>query len=135
MQLCFLMEQRYAPFIKWLGSAFAQLDCADDLLPAFMRVLEAGSWSDMQNHLATACETMAEMHNALGITEPLGTGVSQFHNRSFLVLHADRFSDAIRARITSEKVLALPVHLGSVDQWVDSTDALKYLERFRGVYG
>jgi hypothetical protein len=135
MQLCFLMEQRYAPFIKWLGSAFAQLDCADDLLPVFMRVLGAGSWRDMQNHLTTAYEVAAEMHNALGITETLATRVSQFYKRPFLVLHAGRFSDAIRAQITSEQVLALPEHLGSVDQWIDSTDALKHLTRFRGVYG
>jgi hypothetical protein len=132
--LCFLMEQRYVPFIKWLGSAFAQLACAGDLLPVFKRLLEAGSWKDIQNHLATAYETIAEMHNALGITEPLVAHVSHFYSRPFLVIHADRFSDAIRAQITSEQVLALPEHLGSVDQWIDSTDALKYLKRFRGVY-
>jgi len=26
MMLCFLMERRYAPYIKWLGTAFAQID-------------------------------------------------------------------------------------------------------------
>jgi len=31
---------------------------------------------------------------------------------------------AIRAAITSEDVRALPEHLGAVDQFVDSTDAL-----------
>ena len=41
MRLCFLMERKYAPFIKWFGSAFAQLDCASDLVPVFTRVLEA----------------------------------------------------------------------------------------------
>jgi hypothetical protein len=41
MRLCFLMKRRYAPFIKWFGSAFAQLDCASDLVPIFTRVLEA----------------------------------------------------------------------------------------------
>ncbi len=28
MLLCFLMERSYAPYSKWLGTAFAQLDCA-----------------------------------------------------------------------------------------------------------
>ena len=74
------------------------------------------------------------MHNALGITDSLATEVSQFHNRPFLVIHADRFVDAIRAVIKSEEVLALPEHLGSVDQFIDSTDALKYLNRFSAVY-
>ena len=134
MRLCFLMERKYAPFIKWFGSAFAQLDCASDLVPVFTRVLEANSWEERQTHLATAYEFVAGMHNALGITDSLATEVSQFHNRPFLVIHADRFVDAIRAVIKSEEVLALPEHLGSVDQFIDSTDALKYLNRFSAVY-
>jgi hypothetical protein len=134
MHLCFLMERRYAPYIKWLGSAFVQLDCGSDLVPMFRRVLQADSWEERQTHLAIAYELVAEMHNALGITEPLATKVTQFHTRPFLVIHADRFVDAIRAAIKSEDVLALPEHLGSIDQFVDSTDASRYLDRFRAIY-
>jgi hypothetical protein len=60
--------------------------------------------------------------------------MSPYYTRPFLVIHADRFVDAIRAAITSEQVLALPEHLGSVDQFVDSTDALRYLDRLKVVY-
>ena len=73
------------------------------------------------------------MHNDLGITEPLPAQVSQFHARPFRVIHADRFVEAIRAAITSEEVLALPEHLGSVDQFLDSTDALRHLALFKAV--
>jgi uncharacterized protein DUF4037 len=31
IQLCFLMEKHYAPYPKWFGSAFKQLQCAHDL--------------------------------------------------------------------------------------------------------
>jgi hypothetical protein len=134
MRLCFLMERRYAPYIKWFGSAFAQLDCAGDLVPIFTRVLEANSWEQRQAHLTAAYEFVAEMHNALGITDFLATEVSLFYNRPFLVIHADRFVDAIRAVIRSEKVRTLPEHLGSIDQFIDSTDAPRYLDRFRAVY-
>jgi hypothetical protein len=134
MRLCFLMERRYAPFIKWLGSAFAQLDCAGDLVPMFKRVLEANAWQERQTHLTVAYESVARMHNALGITKPLTKEVSQFHSRPFLVIHADRFVNAIRAEVKSEEVLALPEHLGSVDQFLDSTHALRYLNRFSAVY-
>ena len=134
MQLCFLMERRYAPYIKWFGSAFAQLDCASDLVPIFTRVLQANSWEERQTHLTTAYEFVAEMHNALGITAPLTTKVSPYYNRPFLVIHADRFVDAIRAAIKSEEVRALPEHLGSLDQFVDSTDALNDPGRFSPLY-
>lgn len=134
MRLCFLMKRLYAPFIKWFGSAFAQLDCATDLVPIFTRVLEANSWEERQTHLTVAYGSVAKMYNTLGITKPLITGVSQFHSRPFLVIHADRFVDAIRAEIKSEEVRALPEHLGSFDQFIDSTDAQRYLDRFKEVY-
>jgi hypothetical protein len=134
MRLCFLIERRYAPYIKWFGSAFAQLDCASDLVPIFTRVLEANSWEERQTHLTATYEFVARMHNTLGITEPLTTEVSQYHSRPFLVIHADRFVDAIRAVIKSEEVRALPEHLGSIDQFIDSTDAQRYLDRLKAVY-
>ncbi len=134
MGLSFLMERQYPPYIKWFGRAFAQLDGAADLLPVLTRVLTAGTWQDRQTHLTTAYAYAAAMHNALGITEPLSTEVSPFYDRPFLVIHADRFVDALRAEIQSEAVRALPAHLGSFDQFVDSTDALRYVDRFRAVY-
>ena len=134
MRLCFLMERQYAPYIKWFGTAFAQLDCAAQLVPVFARVLAANSWQDREEHLAAAYELVAGMHNDLGITDPLPAQVSQYYTRPFLVIHADRFAFAIRAAITNEEVLALPGNLGSIDQFVDSTDALHYVNRFKAVY-
>jgi hypothetical protein len=134
MGLCFLMERKYAPYIKWFGSAFAQLDCATELLPVFTAVFEADSWEERQTHLSAAYQFAARMHNDLKITDPQSIEVSQFHNRPFWVIHAGRFVEAIRDQIQSESVLALPKHLGAVDQFVDSTDALDYLDRLKSVY-
>ncbi len=134
MRLCFLMERQYAPYIKWLGTAFAQLSCAGDLQPVFSRLLEAGSWQEREKHLSMAYEFVANMHNRLGITAPQPAQVSPFYDRPFQVIHAGRFVDAIRASIQSEAVRALPKHLGSVDQFLDSTDALNFSEKFRGIY-
>jgi hypothetical protein len=134
MRLCFLMERQYAPFIKWFGSAFAQLNCAGAMAPVLTRVLQASSWQERQDGLSTAYEFVASMHNNLGITEPLSTQVAPYHARPFLVIHADRFVEAIRGAIASEEVRALPEHLGSVDQFVDSTDALNYLDRLKAIY-
>jgi hypothetical protein len=134
MCLCFLMERRYAPYIKWFGSAFAQLECAQELQPILTRVLEAGSWQKREEHLTAAYEFVAKMHNDLGITDPLPVQVSQFYARPFLVIHADRFVDAIRAAIKSVEVLALAEHLGAVDQFIDSTDALNCFNRLKAMY-
>jgi hypothetical protein len=134
MRLCFLIECKYAPYIKWFGSAFNQLACAVDLAPVFQAALQAASWEQRQQHLSTAYRSIAEMHNALNITEFLSPNVSSFFDRPFQVINAGRFGDAVRAQIKDPEVLALPKHLGGFDQFVDSTDALDYLERIKAVY-
>jgi hypothetical protein len=134
MRLCFLMERKYAPYIKWFGSAFAQLDCAGTLLSAFAAVLKAGTWRERQKYLSIAYEHLAGMHNALNITDQLSPNVSPFFDRPFLVINAGRFVDAIRAEIKDEAVLALPEKLGAFDQFVDSTDALEYSQQIKAVF-
>ncbi len=134
MRLCFLMERQYAPYIKWLGTAFVQLRCASVLAPTLAKVIDAGSWTEREQHLTLAYQFVAQMHNDLGVTEPLPAHVSPFHERPFSVIGADRFSEALCAAISDEDVLALPAHLGSIDQWVDSTDAMNHLPRLRVMY-
>jgi hypothetical protein len=134
MRLCFLMERKYAPFIKWFGSAFARLECARELTPVFTKVFESRSWDERQKYLNLAYLFVAEKHNSLDITGPLSAQVSPFHSRPFLVIHADRFVSAIRDKIKSEDVLSLPEHLGAYDQFIDSTDALRYLGRIKAIY-
>ena len=74
------------------------------------------------------------MHNALRITAPLPAEVSPFYSRPLLVIHAEQFAAAIHEAITDPEVLKFPPGLGSVDQYVDSTDALNYPQRFKPLY-
>jgi hypothetical protein len=130
MKLCFLMEKQYAPYIKWFGTAFSQLKSADILAPILKRVFEVTSWEDRQEHLGRAYEIVADMHNDLGITEPMKAKVSNFHNRPFLVIWADDFAEAIYETIQDKEVLSLPKFLGGVDQFVNSTDVLSKPKRY-----
>jgi hypothetical protein len=131
MGLCFLIERQYAPYDKWFGTAFAQLACAPRLAPAFEGVWRASRWQEREAHLGKAYGIVAEMHNGLQITAPLDTNVRRFHERPYLVIDGDRYVDAVRAEIADPEVKALPVHLGSVDQFVDSTDVLDHPARLR----
>lgn len=134
MRLCFLMEREYPPYIKWYGSAFAKLACAPTLSPILMQVLNGQNWEERQVHLSAAYENVAKLHNELNITQQIDPAVTLFHDRPFLVIHAGRFGSAIYAQIKDEEVLQLPQDLGSIDQFVDSTDALHYLDRFEAMY-
>ena len=131
MQLCFLMEKQYAPYSKWFGSAFAQLDCAGRLTPVLERVLRSAGWQEREQCLIEAYEMAAAMHNALGITEPVPARVSRFHNRPFLVIQGGDIASAIWDAIDDAEVLALPYGLGKIDQYVNSTDVLSHTERCR----
>ena len=41
MRLCFLMEQQYAPYSKWYGTAFLRLEAASSLNPVLSLALRA----------------------------------------------------------------------------------------------
>jgi hypothetical protein len=127
MQLCFLMEKQYAPYPKWFGTAFARLQCAAELAPVLTWVLEADDWKARERHLASAYEYVARLHNRLGITEPLGTKVTNFFGRPFLVMHLGaRQAEAIKAQITDPDVKRIADRglIGSIDQFSDNTDML-----------
>ncbi|MGW0654605.1 DUF4037 domain-containing protein, partial [Streptomyces umbrinus] len=130
MRLCLLMDRRYPPYSKWLGSAFARLPRASALTPVLTAALAATDWHIREQHLARAYETIAAMHNQLGLTEPVDPTTRPYHSRPFQVLHAERFTEALMARITDPAIVSLPA-FGTADQFIDSTDVLSHPELTR----
>lgn len=138
MRLCLLMSREYAPYVKWLGTAFARLECSERLLPLFHEALSVATWREREGRLSSAYLILAEMHNSLGLTTPIEPEVGSFHDRPYLVPHSGRFEEALYGRIDSPDVLALPRHVGAINQFVDSTDVLESPSRCRmldAVYG
>ena len=131
MRLCFLIERQYAPYSKWLGTAFARLTYGPALVPILRAALAAETWQERERPLGIAYETVARMHNALGITAPLDPRTRRYHDRPFTVLHAERFADAIRRTIADAMLRDTASFIGGVDQWADSTDILSLPHRCR----
>jgi hypothetical protein len=123
MRLCLLMDRRYPPYNKWLGSAFARTPMGSRLTPDLTAALAATDWRDRERHLAHAYETVAGLHNQLGLTDRVDPATRPYHSRPFQVLRADRFTKALTARITDQTLRDL-LPVGSVDQFLDSTDVL-----------
>ncbi|MHB1294898.1 MAG: DUF4037 domain-containing protein [Anaerolineae bacterium] len=126
MRLAFLMERSYPPYIKWLGTAFARLSCADELGPLLERVLAAATWQKRQEHLSEAYRVVGRMHNALGLTPFVEPRIAPFFDRPYLVPGAGRFEEALYAAIADPAVRTLPRYVGAVWQYTDSTDVLSY---------
>jgi hypothetical protein len=130
MRLCFLLERVYAPYEKWLGSAFARLESAAEMGPALAAAIGAETHRSREMALVLAYEALARHQNELGLTRLEEPKVRFFHGRPFLVLGADRFADACRDEIADPWLKGLPL-VGSVDQWADCTDVLSHPERAR----
>ena len=139
MQLCFLLERRYAPYPKWFGSAFAELDCAAELSPILQSVQRGEDWRARQSRLCAAFEVLNRLHNALQLTPPIQPALQEFHGRGFCVSNAWRYSEALLAQIRDPHVNAIAnrSQIGSIDQFSDNTDlreAAQLRDRIAGLY-
>jgi hypothetical protein len=137
MRLCFLMERKYAPYSKWFGTAFSRLECAAELSPIFTEVLLSSTWEERERHLARAYGVIARRHNALQITRTIDEEVSNYHGRPYRVFEAPELVGDILNNLTDEEVKAIKHSLGSVNQFVDSTDQvsdISLLQMLKAVY-
>lgn len=153
IHLCFLMEKRYTPYAKWLGTAFRTLKCYPELGKILDQILKATSYPNCELWLVKAYTQVAELHNALQITPSIDVCTRTYsgwhvynteqrelaqddpkNTRPHQVLFAGRFVDAIRAQIRDQEVLSLRPNVGSVNQFlVESSPALQSTDFNRGL--
>lgn len=123
MQLCFLLERRYAPYAKWFGTAFAQLRIAPKIQTVLTKILHAKHWKDREALLSEAYGILAKMHNDLQITKPMSTSVKGYFGRPYLVLFALDFAEALQQEITEKEIKSLDL-IGSIDQLTSTVSVL-----------
>ncbi|HEY1176656.1 MAG TPA: DUF4037 domain-containing protein [Phytomonospora sp.] len=143
MRLAFLVERRWAPYSKWLGTAFRRLPIAARLGPRLDEVVRAGDWRTREDALVEAGAVLAEATNALGLAAENTARPERFHTRDIRVIGGERFAEALAAAVTDPQLCTLMERLwrrpgrslgrlaGTVDQAVDSVDVLASPERCR----
>jgi hypothetical protein len=136
VRLAFLIERRWAPYPKWLGSGFARLDLATTAGPALAAATAAADWRDREAALVTAASVLAAATNDLGLAAPVDPAPRTYYARDIRVLFADRLTVALTRAITDPEVRALLDRLGGrrggpigtlpgpIDQATDSTEIL-----------
>lgn len=130
MRLALLMERAYAPYSKWLGTAFNRLGHADGLDELLLQATETEKQEDREHALVSAYEVVARRHNTLRITDEVDPTARQFHERPAMVLGAERFVEACLAQVKDAQLRELPL-VGSIDQISDSTDLLSNPAAYR----
>jgi hypothetical protein len=127
MRHCFLQEQRYAPYDKWLGTAFKRLTAAN--LVDVVALTSAADFSEREGSLVKCLEAVAERHNELGVTPKLDPSTDRFEvgiagaRRPYRVLNARRFAKACQDAITDSPLRRLEL-IGSIDQLTNASDLL-----------
>jgi hypothetical protein len=120
MRLCFLYARCYAPYNKWLGTAFKRLPIARRALPRMAEVQHAANWHAREAALGALYQLMADEHNRLGLTQPLEATMRPFFGRPYQVLYAGRFADAILSVLPETANSRHLAGLGAVDQFSDN---------------
>ena len=131
IKLSFLIARQYAPYDKWLGTAFARLDCARQLAPIFTRVLNAQEWQKRETPLCEAYVILAEMQNALGVAERVEPTITPYFGRPYRVIFAGRFAQANLNAIQEPAIKKLRGLIGGVDQFADCTDVTSNIQECR----
>lgn len=124
MRIALLQERQYAPYAKWLGSAFARLPVAARVMPHLDAARYARDWQAREKGVVEVMTILAERQNDLGLAPWVDVTPRPFHSRPFTIIDAERIAEALTDAIEDPEVRALPRHLGGIDQFVDSTDAL-----------
>lgn len=124
MRLALLMDRTYAPYTKWLGTAFARLGHPDGLDRDLEQALAADTLADRERALTTAYEKVAVRHNELKLTETVDPVPRQYFDRPAMVLGAGRFVTACLAAVKDPRVRDLRGLVGAIDQFADNTDVL-----------
>ena len=130
MRLVLLLDRTYAPYQKWLGTAFHRLSHPDGLSEFLSDVLNARDIVSREDALAEVYRILGERHNNAGLTARVAPDVGDYFQRPGRVLMANRFVDACLATVTEQSLRRLPLY-GAIDQAVDSTDLLQVPEHYR----
>jgi hypothetical protein len=133
MKLCFLMERKYAPYDKWLGTAFSRLACAPQARPLIAAALDARDYPALEPDLTGLYRMLGDMHNALGVTGPMDPAPRRFLARPYVVMRSERFANALLNAVQSEELRRIPVRMGAIDQFIDNTDFIEHTETYRNV--
>lgn len=129
--LAFLQERRYAPYDKWLGTAFARLGSTAALRSALEATLAAAGWQERQRRLGDALVELVHRHNALRLTGALPERTVPFHGRPFEVIDGAAIARRLTATVTDPEVRRLcerPL-VGGIDLVTASTDLAGDLDR------
>ena len=96
-----LIDGRYAPYSKWLGSAFARTPSGAAIGPHVDAALAASEWRNREAALAEAFAAAARHHRESGLPGAVEPRIANYFSRPYRVINADEIAAALRRAAAS----------------------------------
>jgi hypothetical protein len=133
LHLGHLLERRWPPYAKWLGTSFARLPRAAAAVGPLQRAVTSADWRERESGLVDAIRTLNAVQDAAGL--PVADDpVEPFWDRPYRGVREEVVA-LLEAGVTDPVVRALPRGVGSVEQWSDNVDLLVHPRRRRPRWG
>lgn len=108
MRLWLLLQRRYPPYSKWLGTRFADLPAAADVGRDLWTAVTAVGFPERERALMRALTATIERQNAAGLSTPTGAEPHLFYTRPYLVVDADAAAAALMDAISAPELRGRP---------------------------
>jgi len=122
LHLGHLLDRRWPPYAKWLGTSFAGLPRAGAALAPLDRALAADDWRQREGGLVEALRLLAAVQGEAGLPT-VDDPVEPFWDRPYLGVRG-AVVEVLEASVTDPVVRALPRGVGSAEQRSDNVDVL-----------
>jgi hypothetical protein len=136
MRLCFLYCGTYAPYSKWLGTAFKRLPIDTAINTALEAALSANSVQEREKRTVAAQALVAALHNATYSGDNFEIRVQKYYGRDIDVIFCDALAELVRGKISDPALRELPLFgsLSQIGNLVALSDDPAYRGKLEGLY-
>lgn len=122
MHLAHLLERRWPPYAKWVGTSLNRLPRAGPAAEPLLRALDARDWRTREGGLVDALRRLHHLQRQMGLPW-VDDPIQPFWDRRYSSIHDDVVT-RLEGSITDPTVRALRRGVGSVEQWSHNVDVL-----------
>lgn len=122
MHLGHLLERRWPPYAKWLGTSLTRLPRSGAAAEALHAAVAADGWREREAGLVAGLRALNRMQEGAGLPT-VDDPVEPFWDRSYRGVR-EAVIVVLEESVEDPAVRALPRGVGSAEQWSDNVDVL-----------
>lgn len=131
INMMFLLERKYMPYLKWRGRALRDLANGPRLVEIVEKIHGSKSWKERQRLINRGHMLLGEVFNSLEVAPAIPLQETSFNERAYNVVDLGPFAKASFDAIKSKKLRNASYPLGSIDQFFNHVkpNQLDYIYR------